>query len=73
MLTTGRADADHFHEECGVFGIYGHPDAAALTALGHKVTTRRPSEAAVMISIDAQTGVLRAAGDPRARRHAGAY
>ena len=27
-------DTDHFHEECGVFGIYGHPDAAALAALG---------------------------------------
>jgi amidophosphoribosyltransferase len=34
MLTTGRGDADRFHEECGVFGVFGHPDAAALTALG---------------------------------------
>ncbi len=25
---------DKFHEECGVFGIWGHPDAAAMTALG---------------------------------------
>src|SRR5712675_923084 len=33
MATTGCTD-DHFHDECGVFGIYGHPDAAALTALG---------------------------------------
>jgi gamma-glutamyltranspeptidase/glutathione hydrolase len=45
----------------------------ALADLGHKVTSRRPSEASVMIRIDPQTGVLRAAGDPRARRHAGAY
>ena len=27
-------NADRLREECGVFGIYGHPDAAALTALG---------------------------------------
>ena len=27
-------DGDTLREECGVFGIYGHPDAAAITALG---------------------------------------
>jgi two-component system sensor histidine kinase RegB len=27
-------DADRLREECGVFGIFGHPDAAAITALG---------------------------------------
>ena len=32
MATTDPFDADHFHEECGVFAVYGHPDAAALTA-----------------------------------------
>ena len=26
-------DADRLREECGVFGIFGHPDAAAITAL----------------------------------------
>ena len=26
--------ADRLREECGVFGILGHPDAAAITALG---------------------------------------
>jgi len=25
---------DKFHEECGVFGVWKVPDAAALTALG---------------------------------------
>ena len=25
---------DKPHEECGVFGIFGHQDAAALTTLG---------------------------------------
>jgi amidophosphoribosyltransferase len=27
-------DADRLREECGVFGIFGHPDAAAITVLG---------------------------------------
>src|SRR3978361_1313306 len=27
-------DGDTLREECGVFGIFGHPDAAAITALG---------------------------------------
>ena len=26
--------SDKFRDECGVFGIYGHPDAARLTYLG---------------------------------------
>jgi len=27
-------EGDTLREECGVFGIYGHPEAAAITALG---------------------------------------
>jgi amidophosphoribosyltransferase len=49
---TGRADADHFHEECGVFGIYGHPDAAALTALGLHALQHRGQEAAGIVAYD---------------------
>ena len=30
MVTPTSGDTDHFHDECGVFGVYGHPDAAAL-------------------------------------------
>src|SRR5262249_16040646 len=26
-------EEDRLHEECGVFGIFGHPEAAAITAL----------------------------------------
>src|SRR6202049_4172605 len=54
MLTTGCADADHFHEECGVFGIYGHPDAAALTALGLHALQHRGQEAAGIVAYDGQ-------------------
>src|SRR5437773_5657189 len=52
MLKTGRAEADHFHEECGVFGIYGHPDAAALTALGLHALQHRGQEAAGIVAYD---------------------
>ena len=54
MLTTGRDDADHFHEECGVFGIFGHPDAAALTALGLHALQHRGQEAAGIVAYDGE-------------------
>lgn len=41
---------------------------------GHKVTLKAGGGAnPVMIRIDSQSGELQAAGDPRSRRHAGAY
>src|SRR4030081_2401436 len=52
MVKTGRADADHFHEECGVFGVYGHPDSAALTALGLHALQHRGQEAAGIVAYD---------------------
>ena len=30
----GRDGADRFHEECGVVGIWNHPEAARLAYLG---------------------------------------
>jgi amidophosphoribosyltransferase len=54
MVTTGRGDIDRFHEECGVFGIYGHPDAAALTALGLHALQHRGQEAAGIVAYDGQ-------------------
>ncbi len=45
-------DADHLREECGVFGIYGHPDAAAITALGLHALQHRGQEAAGIVSFD---------------------
>ncbi len=41
---------DHFHEECGVFGVYGTPDAAAHTALGLHALQHRGQEAAGIVS-----------------------
>ena len=45
-------DDDHLREECGVFGIYDHPDAAALTALGLHALQHRGQEAAGIVSYD---------------------
>ncbi len=43
---------DKLHEECGVFGVFNHPDAAALTALGLHALQHRGQEAAGIVSFD---------------------
>src|ERR671934_1672090 len=45
-------DGDRLREECGVFGIYGHSDAAAITALGLHALQHRGQEAAGIVSFD---------------------
>ena len=45
-------DDDKLHEECGVFGVYNHPDAAALTALGLHALQHRGQEAAGIVTFD---------------------
>ncbi len=45
-------DDDKLHEECGVFGIFGHPEAAAMTALGLHALQHRGQEAAGIVSYD---------------------
>lgn len=45
-------DDDHLREECGVFGIFGHPDAAAITALGLHALQHRGQEAAGIVTFD---------------------
>ncbi len=45
-------DDDRLREECGVFGIFGHPDAVALTALGLHALQHRGQEAAGIVSFD---------------------
>src|SRR5215469_3287581 len=53
-LGTDPLDADHPHEECGVFGIYGHLDATALTALGLHALQHRGQEAAGIVAYDGE-------------------
>jgi len=45
-------DGDTLHEECGVFGILGHPEAATLTALGLHALQHRGQEAAGIVTFD---------------------
>ena len=43
---------DRLREECGVFGVFGHDDAAALTALGLHALQHRGQEAAGIVTFD---------------------
>src|SRR5437763_6715228 len=45
-------DGDTLREECGVFGIFGHTEAAAITALGLHALQHRGQEAAGIVSFD---------------------
>ena len=45
---------DKLHEECGVFGVFGHGDASALTALGLHALQHRGQEAAGIVSFDGE-------------------
>ncbi|MET0340607.1 MAG: amidophosphoribosyltransferase, partial [Polyangiales bacterium] len=45
-------DDDHFHDECGVFGIWGSPEAANHTYLGLHALQHRGQEAAGIVSSD---------------------
>ncbi len=51
-LTDQDLEGDTLREECGVFGVFGHPDAAALTALGLHALQHRGQEAAGIVSYD---------------------
>src|SRR5690349_10950701 len=53
-MPTDPLDADHFHEECGVFGVFGHPDASALAALGLHALQHRGQEAAGIVAYDGE-------------------
>jgi amidophosphoribosyltransferase len=45
-------DDDHFHDHCGVFGIFGHPEAAKMTYLGLYALQHRGQESAGIASSD---------------------
>ena len=60
-------DGDKLHEECGIFGIFGHGDAAAHTALGLHALQHRGQEAAGIVSCDGPQF-----HSARARGHVGA-
>ena len=45
-------DGDRLREECGVFGIFDHPNAAAIVALGLHALQHRGQEAAGIVAFD---------------------
>ena len=45
-------DDDRFHDQCGVFGVFGHPEAAHLTYLGLHALQHRGQESAGIVSSD---------------------
>jgi amidophosphoribosyltransferase len=52
MITTDPFDDDKLKEECAIFGIFGHKDAAALTALGLHALQHRGQEATGIVTYD---------------------
>jgi amidophosphoribosyltransferase len=61
--TSIQVDDDHFHDHCGVFGIFGHPEAAKLAYLGIYALQHRGQESAGIASSDgAELYVQKAVG-----------
>ncbi|MBI1940137.1 MAG: amidophosphoribosyltransferase [Acidobacteria bacterium] len=48
---------DKFHDYCGVFAVYGHPEAAKLTYLGLYALQHRGQESAGIVASDGHTMV----------------
>jgi amidophosphoribosyltransferase len=63
-VTNHYAFDDHFHDHCGVFGVFGHPEAANLAYLGLYALQHRGQESAGIVSSDgAELHVHRAMGE----------
>jgi len=45
---------DHFKDQCGIFGVFGHPEASNLTYLGLYALQHRGQEAAGIVASDGQ-------------------
>jgi amidophosphoribosyltransferase len=55
---------DHFHDECGVFGVFGHEEASKLTYLGLYALQHRGQESAGIVASDgAELHLHRAMGE----------
>ena len=46
------AELEDIHEECGIFGVWGHSDAARLTYFGLHALQHRGQEGAGIVSND---------------------
>jgi len=54
MARPHRIEDDHFHDHCGVVGIFGHPEASKLTYLGLYALQHRGQESAGIASTDGE-------------------
>lgn len=53
-LTLSPLDDDRFHDQCGLFGIFGHPEAAHLAYLGLYALQHRGQESAGIVASDGE-------------------
>jgi amidophosphoribosyltransferase len=47
-------DDDHFHDHCGIVGVYGHPEASKLAYLGLYALQHRGQESAGIVATEGQ-------------------
>jgi amidophosphoribosyltransferase len=53
-MSSVAIEDDHFHDKCGLFGVFGHPEAANLTYLGLHALQHRGQESAGIVSTDGE-------------------
>ncbi len=58
-----RIDDRELHEECGVFGVFGVPEAASLTYYGLHSLQHRGQESCGIVSVDTEAEFRRRRGD----------
>src|SRR6187549_4165700 len=54
-MSRRAVDDDHFHDRCGLFGIFGHPEAAKLSYLGLYALQHRGQESAGIVAAEGPT------------------
>ena len=54
LASAADDEDDHFHDACGVFGVFGHPEAANMTYLGLHALQHRGQESAGIVTSDGE-------------------